>query len=103
MNDAVARANKLGADGDGLRRALHAIETRRRPRDERSKYDWLPCYVELVRYRRRDHWAIEVAWGDATGELREYPAARMLDLCHRAEYLVTATGRTRIVGEHSCE
>ncbi|MGD2136597.1 MAG: hypothetical protein PVF27_10570, partial [Gemmatimonadales bacterium] len=58
-------------------------------------FDWLPCYAELVRYRLRDHWAIRAAWGDSTGTPEE--------IGHQADYLVTARGRARILGEVSCE
>ena len=97
---AVSRAEELDGTGASLEGALQAVEEKRLPLYKAAHYSWLPCYVELVRYKLKRHWAIRVAWGHA----RAYRAGpyRGESLGHLADYLVTATPPHRIVAERSC-
>jgi len=94
VEQAVSRAEELGGRGESLRRALAAIEERRTPQDKQHLYDWLPCYIELVRHEGRDHWVIRVAWGDCSTSPER--------LHHVADYIVTAGGPATVVSELSC-
>lgn len=98
---AIARADALGGIGESLKGALVAVEQERAPIRAEYRYDWLPCYIELVRHEGPEHWAIRTAWGQVMPHEDGTPRGESLG--HLADYLITASPPHRIIGQQSCE